>query len=192
MIMISLQPFHCRKIFAVAATLICLSSVSSFAQSLFLSVPSTPYDRQMTRIKPVLFTKATSQKEGVSLALVNNWIQDLRGIPYSFSPQWMTPSEVQTAPAADCKGKSVSLYHKMHANGAKNVRLVIGKRLVTSRKTHAWLEWTTNGATYVLDPTINYSAFRSEQLGSRTYIPLYAYAGSRKYRAASTTLLAKN
>ena len=108
------------------------------------------------------------------------------------APSGKLPRRCKPAPVADCKGKAVALYQKMHANGAKNVRLVIGKRAFTSRKTHAWLEWNTNGQSYVLDPTFNWAATRSEQIGSRSYIPLYAYAGARKYRAAGTTLLAKN
>ena len=191
MILISIQPFDYKKIGALIATMICLSTVSGFAQSLFFSVPSTPYDRQMTRIQPVLFSKTASQQQrsDLSLAIVNHWIQNLREIPYGFSSEWKTPAEVETAPAADCKGKAVALYQRMHASGAHNVRLVIGRRSWTSRKTHAWLEWTTDGGRYVLDPTINWSACRAEKLGSSSYIPLYAYAGARKYRAASATML---
>jgi hypothetical protein len=194
MILISIQPFNPKKILALVATIVCLSSISGFAQSLFLSVPSTPYDKQMSRIQPVLFSKTTvAANSTLSLAIVNHWIQDLRGIPYGFSSEWKTPQEVQTGAAADCKGKAVALYQKMHANGAHNVRLVIGKRSWMSSKTHAWIEWNMDGANYVLDPTINWSACRSEKLGSRAYIPLYAYAGARKYRAASAgTLYAKN
>src|SRR5437764_1114047 len=35
MILISIQPFNCKKIFALVATMVCLSSVSGFAQSMF-------------------------------------------------------------------------------------------------------------------------------------------------------------
>jgi hypothetical protein len=194
MILISIHPFNPRKILALVATIICLSSVSGFAQSLFLSVPSTPYDRQMSRIQPILFSKvATQANSNLSLAVVNQWIQGLRGIPYGFSAEWKTPEEVENGAAADCKGKAVALYQKMHANGAHNIRLVIGKRSWLSQKTHAWIEWTMDGASYVLDPTINWSACRAEKLGNHAYIPLYAYAGARKYRAASAgTLFAKN
>ena len=194
MILISIHPFNVKKILALVATMICLSSVSGFAQSLFLSVPSTPYDRQMSRIQPVLLSKTAAHPDNaLSLAVVNHWIQDLRGIPYGFSSEWKTPQEVQTGSAADCKGKAVALYEKMHANGARNVRLVIGKRSWTSSKTHAWIEWNMDGTNYVLDPTINWTAYRSEKFNSRSYIPLYAYAGVRKYRATSgSTLYAKN
>jgi len=158
---------------ALIAALISFSTISCFAESVFLSVNSTPYDRQMTRIQPVLFTKSTAHKDG-------------------FSPQWKTPAEVEAATFADCKGKAVALYQKMSSSGAQNVRLVIGRRTSTSRKTHAWLEWNTDSGSYVLDPTINWSAYRTAEVDSHSYIPLYAYAGSRKYRAAAGTLVAKN
>ena len=192
MITVSLQPLSPTKILTLIVTLIGLSTVSSFADSVFLSVNSTPYDRQMTRIQPALFAKGSAHRESVSLGLVNQWMQDLRSIPYGFSPEWKTPAEVKSAPFADCKGKAVALYQKMSSLGAQNVRLVIGRRTSTSRKTHAWLEWSTESGNYVLDPTINWSAYRTANVGSHSYIPLYAYAGSRKYRAASGTLLAKN
>ncbi len=193
MILISIRPFDVKKIAGLVAAIICLSTVSGFAQSMLLSVPSTPYDRQMTRIQPVLLSKASAHNSNLSLGVVNQWIQDLRGIPYGFSNEWKLPAEVETAPMADCKGKAVALYQRMRENGATNVRLVIGKRSWTSRKTHAWLEWTTENGSYVLDPTINWAACRTEKVGNKAYIPFYAYAGTRKYRAASAnTLFAKN
>jgi predicted transglutaminase-like cysteine proteinase len=146
----------------------------------------------MTRIQSILFAKGTAHKGNVSLALVNQWMGNLRSIPYGFSAEWKTPAEVQTDPVADCKGKAVALYDKMHLSGAEDIRLVIGRRTSTSRKTHAWLEWTTDGNTYVLDPTINWAACRVNDLGTRAYLPLYAYAGAHKYRAAAGTLFAKN
>jgi predicted transglutaminase-like cysteine proteinase len=192
MITVSLQPLSPKKAFALIVALIGLfASVSCFANPVFLSVDSTPYDRQMSRIQPVLFTKA-AQKENVTLALVNHWIQDLRSIPYGFSTEWKTPAEVESGAFADCKGKAVALYQKMCSCGAQNVRLVIGRRTPTSRKTHAWLEWTTESGNYVLDPTINWSAYALADVGNRSYIPLYAYAGARKYRAATGALVAKN
>jgi len=192
MILISIHPYDFKKVFLFVDSLICLSALPCFAGSLLLSVDSTPYDRQMSRIQPVLYAKAPAQKDNLSVAMVNHWIQGLREIPYGFSAEWKTPAEVETAPAADCKGKAVALYQIMHEHGARNVRLVIGKRTFTSSKTHAWLEWNNGSGTYVLDPTINWMAYKSEQVGSSNYLPLYAYAGSHKYRAARSTLLARN
>jgi hypothetical protein len=192
MITISIQPYTLRKVAFVGFALFCLSCLSAFGQSAYMSVSSTPYDRQMIRIRSVL-TAGGHKQQNLSFALVNHWIGDLRAIPYGFSTEWKTPDEVQVSPFADCKGKAVALYNAMHSRGADNVRLVIGKRLSTSRKTHAWLEWTTATGTYILDPTINWSAFRAERTGRSSYIPLYAYAGSKKYRASTAnTLFAKN
>lgn len=184
MITVSIFPFAPKRVFLLTLAFIGMSAVSCFADSLFLTVKSTPYDRQMTRIQPILFTQDGAERD-LSLGVVNHWMQDLRSIPYGFSTQWKLPSEVATAPVADCKGKAVTLYKRMRESGAKNVRLVIGKRTMTSRMTHTWLEWTANGSTYVLDPTINWTASRIDQLGSRAYVPFYAYAGARKYRAAT-------
>ena len=193
MITISIRPYTLRKVGFVGFALFCLSCLSAFAQSNYISVNSTPYDRQMTRIQPILASGAGHKEQNLSFALVNHWIGDLRAIPYGFSMEWKTPEEVQTGAFADCKGKAVALYKVMHSRGAEGLRLVIGKRAMTRRKTHAWLEWTTAGKTYVLDPTINWTACRADRLGNSSYIPLYAYAGAQKFRAATSEgLLASN
>jgi predicted transglutaminase-like cysteine proteinase len=192
MITVSFAPYAARKAFCLTSAILLLCSLCSFARPVFLNVDRTPYDHQMSRIRPVLLShhKATSSQD-VTLAIVNSWIWHLRAIPYGFSPQWMTPSEVKSASMADCKGKAVALYDIMRSHGARNVRLVIGKRSWMSRKTHAWLEWTTPNGTYVLDPTINWTAARVSRFGSSFYIPFYAYAGNQKYRAADSALYAK-
>jgi hypothetical protein len=192
MVLVSIRPYPVKKIFLVLVGLICLSSISCFAQSLYFTVSSTPYDKQMTRIRPVLFCKSGGGRQNLSLALVNHWIEDIRAIPYGFTPEWKTPAEVESAVVADCKGKAVALYQRMQSHGAEHIHLVIGKRTFISRKTHAWLEWNTDGRAYVLDPTFNWAAWRADQLGNDAYIPLYAYAGNRKYRAAAAALYAKN
>jgi len=191
MILVSLPPFSFRRYGFFGAILFGLCCVSCFARPLLLSVKSTPYDNQMTRIRPVLQTTARSQRN-ISLDVVNHWIGNLRAIPYGFSREWKTPSEVEIASAADCKGKAVALYERMQASGATNVRLVIGKRTFASRQTHTWLIWETRNGSYVLDPTTNWMACREEQADDHSYIPFYAYAGSKKYRATTATLLAGN
>jgi hypothetical protein len=192
MVLVSIRPYPVKKIFLVLIGLICLSSISCFAHSLYFTVSSTPYDKQMTRIRPVLFCKSGGGRQNLSLALVNHWIEDIRAIPYGFTPEWKTPAELESAVVADCKGKAVALYQRMQSHGAEHVHLVIGKRTSISRKTHAWLEWNTDGGTYVLDPTFNWAVCRADQLGNGAYIPFYAYAGNRKYRAAAAALYARN
>lgn len=181
---------HSMKKSLLSALLLAFAATSSYADALLFTVQSTPYDRQMARIRPVLTTPAQASGD-VSVAIVNHWMSDLRSIPYGFTTHWKTPAEAQSGAPADCKAKSVALYEKMREKGAKNVRLVIGKRTPASRSTHAWLAWDTEGGTYVLDPTFNYAACSASQVGKRNYQPLYAYAGSKKFRAASA-LVAQN
>jgi hypothetical protein len=77
----------------------------------------------------------------------------------------------------------------MRENGARNLRLVIGKRTPVSRRTHTWVEWTSASVTFVLDPTINWVAQAVNEIPENSYVPYYAFAGSRKYRAAAATSL---
>ena len=58
--------------------------------------------------------------------------------------------------------------------------------------THMWVQWTTASATYILDPTINWTAQTVDQVAGNSYVPYYAYAGYQKYRApAASTLYAR-
>ena len=180
--------FMKKSILSLALT--SLLAAPCLADALFLSVNATPYDRQMTRIHEVL-TRGGSSADQTSISLINIWMSDLRNSPYGYQAVWKTPSEVESRHPADCKGKAVALYERMKAHGATNLRLVIGKRAPSSRKTHAWLEWQTANGAYVLDPTFNYAATRIEKIRRNYYVPMYAYAGSKKFRAA-TALVAQN
>jgi predicted transglutaminase-like cysteine proteinase len=180
-----------KKTLLLSSLFLALAASSSFADALLFTVNSTPYDRQMARIRPVLTASSHASGSQVSVAIVNQWMSDLRSIPYGFTTFWKTPAEAQSGAPADCKAKAVALYDKMRENGATNVRLVIGKRTATSRQTHAWLAWDTESGSYLLDPTFNWAACTTAQVGKRNYQPLYAYAGSKKFRAASA-LVAQN
>jgi hypothetical protein len=188
MVIVSIAPFAPRRILVFAA-FFALSVANCFANSLLFSAKRTPYDHQMARIQPVLCTPVPPRHRDVSLLLVNHWIGELRAIPYRYCMEWKTPSELAHEPTGDCKGKAVALYQRMRENGARDVRLVIGRRAPTSRSTHAWVEWTTESATYVLDPTINWAAQRVNEISDNSYVPYYAYTGNRRYRAAAATPL---
>ena len=188
MVLVSIVPFRPRRILFLVAAFSALSIATCFADSLLVTAKKTPYDHQMARIQPVL-NAPTSLHSVLPLSLVNQWIGELRAIPYSYSREWKTPSEVAHAPAADCKGKAVALYQRMRENGARNLRLVIGRRTPVSRSTHTWIEWTSASVTFVLDPTINWVAEAVNEIPENSYVPYYAFAGSRKYRAAAATPL---
>jgi hypothetical protein len=161
-----------------------LNATSCLAQSNFLTVASTPYDRQMAPISPVLNSHAGPLAGPTSLAIINQWITSLRAIPYQYSPQWKTPAQVNSEVVADCKGKAILLYAILRARGATHVRFVIGKHHVADLRTHAWLEWDTTHGTFLLDPTFNSSVERFGERDPATYVPHYAYNGSHKYRAS--------
>jgi predicted transglutaminase-like cysteine proteinase len=180
-----------KKMLLLTAVLLSVAAQTSFADALLFAVRATPYDNQMSRIRPVLTTPSRTTSNRVSLGIVNQWMGDLRAIPYGFTMKWKTPAEAQSGAPADCKAKAVALYEKMQANGATNVRLVIGKRTSRSRQTHAWLAWDSQNVSYVLDPTFNWTACTAGQVGTRNYQPLFAYSGNKKFRAAST-LVAQN
>jgi predicted transglutaminase-like cysteine proteinase len=137
----------------------------------------------MTPIARVLTSSARPLASRTSLSGLNQWLTNLRAMPYQYSTQWKTPAQVQSDLVADCKGKAILLYAIMRANGAAHVRFVIGKHHVADQRTHAWLEWDTTSGTYLLDPTFNRTVERVGSYDPERYIPHYAYNGARKYRA---------
>ena len=191
MVPIGICPFRRKRVIGfIAFTFLVLSVVGCFANPILLSVKSTPYDRQMARIQPVLISTPVQSADGeLPLRLINRWIGELRNIPYGFSMRWKTPAEVAREPVADCKGKAVVLYQQMARHGARGLRLVIGRRAPTSRSTHTWVQWTTRSATYILDPTINWTAQTVDEVADNSYVPYYAYAGHQKYRAPAASAL---
>jgi hypothetical protein len=191
MVPIGLCPFSRKRVIGfVAFAFLVLSVVGCFANPILLSVKTTPYDRQMARIQPILVsTPAQGANRELPLRLINRWISELRNVPYGFCMEWKTPAEVAGEPVADCKGKAVALYQQMARHGARGLRLVIGRRAPTSRFTHTWVQWTTASATYILDPTINWTARTVDEVADNSYVPYYAYAGHQKYRAPAASAL---
>lgn len=174
-------PLLRRSILSISGVV--FASISCLGQTPFSPVQSTPYDRQMTRVFPALNSASMQKLDSISLLAVSDWMLRLRDIPYQYSNRWQTPAEVDLTQTADCKGKAVSLYAQMRRSGAKNVRIVIGRRHIFDARTHAWLEWQAREGSYVLDPTFNYMPTRTAELSPATYVPFYAYDGARKYRA---------
>jgi hypothetical protein len=70
MVLISIQPFACRKILLLVATLLCLSSAICFADSLFMSLHPTPHGPDLTRSQ-----RAPSCQTDVSLASQNDGLK---------------------------------------------------------------------------------------------------------------------
>ena len=157
---------------AKAATLLaaclCLASASCFGQTMFFAVDRTPYDQQMLRVSGILTADPGLRTSRTSLVALNHWVSRLRALPYRYSARWKTPAEVNSSRVGDCKGKAVALYQKLRGNGARNVRLVIGKHRIEDLRTHAWLEWKTAQGTFLLDPTFNWTATKTDQQDAST------------------------
>jgi hypothetical protein len=54
MVLIGIQPFAFKKILILVAALFCLSSAICFADSLFMSLHSTPSIRRLNHVRPIL------------------------------------------------------------------------------------------------------------------------------------------
>ena len=93
----------------LSALILSLSASASFADALLFTVSATPYDKQMSRIRPIIENTASRGSNGVSMQIVNEWMTDLREIPYGYALYWKTPSETLSGEPADCKAKSVVL-----------------------------------------------------------------------------------
>ena len=169
-------------------SLVFASTSAAFAQSTFLKVAATPYDRQMARIEPTLTARSGHAIDRLSFALINQWMIELRSMPYRYSREWRTPSEVEAMRMGDCKGKALTLYDRMQLNGARNLRFVIGKRRASDSLTHAWLEWETELGTLLLDPTFNWTA-TIKMSDPRSYVAYYGYEGAHKYLVANSRLV---
>jgi predicted transglutaminase-like cysteine proteinase len=191
MLFISLRSVRFRKFLRPLLVALAFVSISASARPLLLPVSSTPYDRQLERVQPILTSISYQPLGFVSLNVVNRWTQWLHGVRYRYTAEWKTLAEVHADRSADCKAKALALYQVMQALGASNVRLVIGKYWLGSAATHAWLEWKTFDGTYILDPTFQRAATRETQNGY-SYIPLYAYEGDQKFQAFDTTLFTQN
>ena len=184
MLFVSLTPLRLVGLVLLLALFLGANATPCPAQPIFLTVASTPYDRQMSPIFPVLNSPGGPQADRMSLTTINRWMTNLRAIRYRYSPEWKTPGQVNSDVVADCKGKAIWLYAILRANGATHVRFVIGKHHVADLRTHAWLELDTTSGTYLLDPTFNRAVERAAERDPATYVPHYAYNGPHKYRAS--------
>src|SRR5437899_10406236 len=118
MVLVSIAPFASRRILFLVAAFSALSIATCFADSLLVTAKKTPYDHQMARIQPVLDAPTSVQHSVLPLSLVNQWMRELRAIPYCYSMEWKTPNEIAHAPAADRKATAVALYQRTREHGA--------------------------------------------------------------------------
>ncbi|MEI8235199.1 MAG: hypothetical protein WCH57_11015 [Verrucomicrobiota bacterium] len=99
---------------------------------------------------------------------------------YSFDAPYLaqTPQETAAKRAGDCKAKSLWLASRMNDS---NVRYVIGKARRTSKISHAWLMWKSQGRWWILDPTNAAEPIPADAVGPDDYIVHYSYDRTGSY-----------
>jgi transglutaminase-like putative cysteine protease len=101
----------------------------------------------------------------------------------------VSPAETARRRAGDCKDKALWLCNQLQDSSA---RFVIGKMKRSSKISHAWVMWQSEGRWFVLDCTLNWKPIPVENVAKGDYVPLYSYAKNGSYRHASTRLMLAN
>jgi hypothetical protein len=147
----------------------------------------TPYDPYMSPVKRVLRQLDGS---GTSMNEVRAYMREGRSFRHAFSRPFLAslPEETEARRMGDCKDKALWLADRI---GDENIRFVVGKARRTSRISHAWLLWKSEGRWWILDCTNNSRPIAAESVSSSEYIPLYSWSKSRSYRHANTAAFAR-
>jgi len=132
---------------------------------------STPYDPYRAPVDAVL--RSLNGPEP-SFQRVQVLMRQGYAIRYVFEDPYLaqSPRETEARRKGDCKAKSLWLAHKM--NDA-NVRYVIGKASRSSKISHAWLMWKSQGRWWILDPTNTPHPIPASSVGPNDYIVYYSY-----------------
>jgi hypothetical protein len=97
MVLIGIQPFASKKIFLLVAALLCLTSAICFADSLFMSLHSSPYGRQLNRRQPVPFPLSRCAAQPPFLVVA---CQSLDG-RFAQDSGWIIPEALVPNPATN-------------------------------------------------------------------------------------------
>ena len=145
---------------------------------------------EMGRVKRSLAAEAaaeTAAAEGAGAADAENLLA-LEALPTT--PAAAPAGPTSPSPTSPSAGAAVPQSHVTTLTLAPDQGAEI--KLVMREGASARYVWETDGGSYVLDPTFNWMAARADQVGEQAYVPLYAYAGEQKFRAASIDALVAN
>lgn len=150
------------------------------------STSRTPYDAYMRPVRQVL---GSLEGEGTSMDRVQTLMRVGRGFRYSFTEPYMAalPEVTATLRAGDCKAKALWLCDQM---GDENVRFVVGKARSSSRLSHAWVMWKSEGRWWILDCTNLSRPIAADSVSRNQYIPLYSWSKAGTYRHDATDFYA--
>ncbi len=164
-------------------SLLLIAKASSFAiVDLGTHAAATPYESHMQPVKVVL---SALPSQTAPMQKAEELMRIGRSFRYSFTDPYTPAMPAQTAAthSGDCKAKALWLASQL---GDENVRFVIGKASASSKMSHAWVMWQSEGRWWILDPTNVSRPLAADTMSSSRYIPLYSYDKSGAYRHART------
>ncbi len=168
------------SLIAILVSNVCLAATSI---DLGTAAGNTPYDRYMSPVKQVL---AHLDGQSPSMNRVRQLMSEGRNFRYSFTDPYVaaTPEMTAATRSGDCKAKSLWLASQLND---PSVRFVIGRARCTSKVSHAWLMWKSEGRWWILDCTNTSDPIPADRINpGREYIPLYSYAKTGSYRHLAT------
>jgi hypothetical protein len=175
------------KTLALSIIAVLVSQFSSAGSTIDLGTNAgyTPYDRYMSPVKQVL---AHLNGQSPSMDKVCQLMSQGRNFRYSFTDPYTaaTPDVTASLHAGDCKAKSLWLADQLND---PSVRFVIGKARSTSRISHAWLMWKSEGRWWILDCTNTRQPIPADRINpEKEYIPLYSFGKDGSYRHHATSM----
>jgi hypothetical protein len=151
---------------------------------------NTPYDRYMGPVKQVM---AHINGTSPTMDRVRQLMTEGRNFRYSFTTPYTAamPQVTEATRSGDCKAKSLWLASQLND---PSVRFVIGRARSSSKISHAWLMWKSEGRWFILDCTNTNVPIPADRINpNREYIPLYSYSKQGSFRHQATEMgLASN
>ena len=140
----------------------------------------------MSPVKQVL---AHLNGESATMSKVRQLMSEGRNFRATPLPSLMwppTPEQTAATRSGDCKAKSLWLASQIND---PSVRFVIGRARSSSKMSHAWLMWKSEGRWFILDCTNTRDPIPADRINpEKEYIPLYSYSKSGSYRHHATEM----
>ncbi len=175
------------SLIAILVSHVCFAAASI---DLGTNASFTPYDRYMGPVKQVL---AHINGTSPTMDKVRQLMSQGRNFRYSFTNPYTaaTPEETAATRSGDCKAKSLWLASQLND---PSIRFVIGRARSSSKISHAWLMWKSEGRWFILDCTNTSMPIAADRINpEKEYIPLYSYSKQGSFRHQATEMgLASN
>ena len=137
----------------------------------------TPYDPYC---KPVDAVMHQLNGDAPDFKTVAALVRQGFAFKYVFDAPYLAqmPRVTASKRSGDCKAKSLWLASQMND---RDLRYVIGKARRTSKISHAWLMWKSEGRWWILDPTNADEPIAADAVGADDYLVNYSYDRTGSY-----------